>query len=292
MSSHSLSLRQAPVLTGNLVGIVVSVTLHALILLLMMHHWQPEREDRKVQRPRFVEAKLLQMKPAIAEPQKPKPETKPQPKPQPQPQPKPQPKEDPAIKQRAEEQKKQEQQKQEQQRQEQLKREQQVKEQAAQKRKQEEEAAKQKELERQQQIKQDAEKKRQEEIKRQQEVARQAELARALAMEEEMLDAEETDAQVGTYTDYMASLIASNWSRPPSARRDMQVELQISLGSAGRVTGVSVGRSSGNAAFDRSAEQAVWKVGQFSRLQEMDPALYQREFRKLILLFKPEDLRM
>jgi hypothetical protein len=33
-------------------------------------------------------------------------------------------------------------------------------------------------------------------------------------------------------------------------------------------------------------------VGQFSRLQEMDSALYNREFRKINILFNPQDLRM
>ena len=103
---------------------------------------------------------------------------------------------------------------------------------------------------------------------------------------------DELNLQVGTYVDYMASLVASNWSRPPSARRDMEVLLQLTLGSKGRVIGVNVAKSSGNSAFDRSAEQAVWKVGQFTRLSEMDPALYQRDFKKMYLLFRPDDLRM
>jgi len=72
----------------------------------------------------------------------------------------------------------------------------------------------------------------------------------------------------------------------------MVVELEISLGSGGRVDGVRTIRSSGNAAFDRSAEQAVFKVGQFSRLREMDPTLYQRQFRKVRIVFNPQDLRM
>lgn len=98
--------------------------------------------------------------------------------------------------------------------------------------------------------------------------------------------------QVGTYVDYMASLIASNWSRPQGAPNGTQVLLQVTLGAAGKVLNVKTVKSSGNPTFDRSAEDAVKKVGAFSRLQEMDSAIYNREFRKINILFNPQDLRM
>ena len=272
-----MSSRRAPDVAGNLIGILVSVLLHGLVLALIMHHWAPEREERDAVKPRFIEAKILQMKPPVAEPEQPKPAPKPE--------------VDTQAQQRAEEQKRRE--------------EQQAREEAERQRQEakRQEMERQKELERQQQLKKEAERKRQEELERQREQERQKELARqreqarqedlaqSLAREEAMLEQQEMQQQVGTYVDYMAGLVASNWSRPPSARRGMEVLLKLNLGSAGRVVGVQVAKSSGNAAFDRSAEQAVWKVEQFTRLQEMDPALYQSEFRQMYLLFKPEDLR-
>ena len=268
-----------PGLTDNTMGMLVSGVLHGLIIAVLIVGWSPAEKEKKVASPRFIEAKLLQMQPAAVRPAPPKPAPAPAPKPAPKPEPvaKPEPKPEPKVdeEQQRKELERQQQLKQEQQRQEQLKKE-------------------QAEKQRQEQLKKEqAEKQRQEQLKREQaEKQRQQELAQALAMEEAMLADEEFEAQVGTYVDYMASLIAANWSRPPSARLGMVVELEISLGSGGRVDGVRTIRSSGNAAFDRSAEQAVFKVGQFSRLREMDPTLYQRQFRKVRIVFNPQDLRM
>ena len=47
-------------------------------------------------------------------------------------------------------------------------------------------------------------------------------------------------------------------------------------------------QSSGNEAFDRSAEQAVRKAARFDVPE--DPALFEAHFRRFQMLFKPEDL--
>jgi colicin import membrane protein len=69
----------------------------------------------------------------------------------------------------------------------------------------------------------------------------------------------------------------------------MEAELLIALVPTGEVVNVTVVRSSGNAAFDRSAEVAVRQAAPF-RVPD-DPALFERNFRALRILFKPEDLR-
>jgi colicin import membrane protein len=51
-------------------------------------------------------------------------------------------------------------------------------------------------------------------------------------------------------------------------------------------------KTSGNIAFDRSAEQAVYKVGSFDKLQQLDIQTFEKNFRKLQLVFKPNDLRL
>ncbi len=292
-------------------GWVLSCLLHGALLAFIIIGWHPPEKEIEAVRPRYIQAELLQMKPPLEQP------AKPAPQPEAKPQPAPKPAVDQEAMRRAEEQKRQEQQKQEQQkkeeqakaeaekvRQEQVRKEQEAKAEAEKKRQAAEaEKKRQEQQKKEEQAKAEAEKKRQEEqrkelarqeqLKREQaEKRRQEELANALAMEDDMRAAEASAAQVGTYVDYMASLIASNWSRPPSARRGMEVMLEISLGAAGVVTNVRVVKSSGNSAFDLSAEQAVRKVGQFSRLREMDPAIYQREFRRINILFRPDDLRM
>ncbi len=85
--------------------------------------------------------------------------------------------------------------------------------------------------------------------------------------------------------------VQSYWSRPPSARNGMECELEVQLVPTGEVVGVRVIRSSGNAAFDSSAENAVRKAGAFPELQKLPSGEFEKKFRRLHLIFKPEDLR-
>jgi len=56
----------------------------------------------------------------------------------------------------------------------------------------------------------------------------------------------------------------------------------------GDVVSVTITASSGNAAFDRSAEQAVRRAGKFDVPEEN--AIFERYFRSFYFLFQPEDL--
>ena len=121
---------------------------------------------------------------------------------------------------------------------------------------------------------------------------RQQELALALAREEQAMQAE-TDAQlVMSYTDAIQAAIEDNWSRPPSARHDMEVILRIQLIPTGEVISVSIVKSSGNDAFDRSAINAVNKAGKFPEVAEAPPRVFERHLRSIQLVFHPEDLRL
>ena len=82
--------------------------------------------------------------------------------------------------------------------------------------------------------------------------------------------------------------VVEQWSRPQSARNDMQARLLVELVPSGDLLAVTLTESSGHAPFDRSAEAAVRKVGRFE--VPNDRALFEARFRKFTLLFKPEDL--
>jgi len=121
---------------------------------------------------------------------------------------------------------------------------------------------------------------------------RQQDFADALAAEDELLLAEQDEVTAQSYVAQIAQAIGQHWSRPPSARRGMTCELQLQLIPTGEVVSVSVSKGSGNGAFDRSAEQAVKKLGRFESLADMPPALFERYFRQFTLLFDPQDLRL
>ena len=83
-------------------------------------------------------------------------------------------------------------------------------------------------------------------------------------------------------------LVVANWSRPPSARNGMETTLQVDLVPTGDVVSVTLIQGSGSSAFDRSAEAAVRKARRFE--VPVESALFEKYFRRFILLFKPEDL--
>ena len=137
----------------------------------------------------------------------------------------------------------------------------------------------------------DAERERQrEEEARKKRLEALAESAFEEELAREMMDlGEDTDDPAAlTYADAIYRAVVANWSRPPSARNDMEAQLRVELIPTGEVVSVTVISSSGNNAFDRSAEAAVHKARRF----EVPPEtrLFERHFRSFVLLFKPQDL--
>ena len=137
---------------------------------------------------------------------------------------------------------------------------------------------------------------RQEQLKRQkqQQLARQQAIADELAREQERLSMEEqarTDRSISqSYSALIAARIEQNWSRPLSARKGMQCELEIQMVPTGQVINVKVTKSSGNIAFDRSAIQAVKKIERFHEVKDIPSRIFEQYFRTFKLSFNPRDL--
>ena len=68
------------------------------------------------------------------------------------------------------------------------------------------------------------------------------------------------------------------WNRPPSARNGMRAILRIRM------------LPTGDSAFDRSAENAVYSASPFAELQNLPINVFNTNFRTLTLIFEPEDL--
>jgi len=137
----------------------------------------------------------------------------------------------------------------------------------------------------------EAEKKRLEEAELQRQLI-EAEFADAIATEQGLINAQEDEIAANSYRQLIQRRLSENWNRPPSARRDMETTIRLQLVPTGRIVGVTVLKSSGDAAFDRSVEQAAFKAGQFSELQNMSPVLFEKKFRQVDVAFSPQDLRL
>ena len=126
---------------------------------------------------------------------------------------------------------------------------------------------------------------RQQEV-RDRETQREREAAEAAAAE--IASSEFEMVQSGTAL--IQQLVQESWSRPPSARNGMRAVLQMRLLPTGELVDVSVTQSSGDPAFDRSAENAVYGAAPFRELQALPINIFNENFRSLSLIFEPEEL--
>ncbi|WP_299982620.1 cell envelope integrity protein TolA [uncultured Pseudoteredinibacter sp.] len=260
------------------IGILISVLLHAVLLLVILWGWESSEEPPKRRvTPKYVQAKLVEIKPKATPKATPKPKQKVI---------------DLTKKRRdAERRKKQERDKAKRLAREKAERERKAKaarDKAAKEKKAREKAAREKAA------KEKAAREKAEQVAREQELQRQID-QEMQAEREAMLaeqQAEEDQVVAQSFIGLIAQRVENNWSRPASARKGMQCELRIQLVPTGRVISVTVVKSSGNAAFDRSAEQAVKKAEQFPELKQLPPAVFERNFRQLRLVFNPKDLRL
>jgi len=147
------------------------------------------------------------------------------------------------------------------------------------------------ELQRQREAEQQA-RAREQEQQRQRELAaeqdRQRREAEAASAAAEVARAEQE--MVMAYTGIIHDLVQQNWSRPPSARNGMTVVFRIQMVPTGDILDVQLVQSSGDYAFDRAAETAIYRVGRFQELQGMPINMFNENFRSLLLTFRPEDL--
>ncbi len=279
-------------------AIIISILLHGLVIALVFIGWQAS-PPKKVEQPAFIKATLVDLK---TQGKKAAPKSKAKPKPVP--------KKINLEKKRKEAAKKKAAEKKRKQALAKKKAAQKAKEKAAQKKLKQQKLAKEKALakkraqekaQKQEQAKKEKQR-LQEQAKAERQKLEKQRLQENLQRERARLDAEreaelaavqlEEDKQASqSYIAVIQRRINDNWSRPPSARNGMKVELRIQLVPTGTVVNVAILKGSGNAAFDRSAINAVNKVGQFSEIKSMPSRIFERDFRQFTLLFQPQDLR-
>ncbi|MFO1389905.1 cell envelope integrity protein TolA [Cellvibrio sp.] len=267
----------------------LSVLLHALIALAIILKFDFLKEEPEPYKPHFVTATLVDMKPkAKAAPQQPKeqvldgknnPELK-------------------QVKQQKEQQaqeaetkaiqQKQQEQKEKAETEQKIQNEKLKKEKAKKEADEKAKAEKQKKLEEEQKAAAEAEKRKKAEKQRREELKA---LEAQMQKEEQMLSSTVDDVSTKSYEELIAERVRQNWSRPPSARNGMTTILEIRMLPTGQVMGVRVTKSSGDAAFDRAAEQAVKRVDRFEEVKNIPPDVFEKYFRQFLFTFRPEDLR-
>ena len=85
---------------------------------------------------------------------------------------------------------------------------------------------------------------------------------------------------VAQYAGIIRKIISQNWQIPPSARNGMSAMVRLQLVPTGEMVAVNIVQSSGNDVFDRSVLQAVERADRFPELQDLDNAVFERNFRR------------
>ena len=131
------------------------------------------------------------------------------------------------------------------------------------------------------------EKKRAEERRRQEaETALQSEVA---AEEQRRVDSERRrweQSEIERFHSQIQQKVSRNWNISSTSRKGLKCVLRVRVVSGGEVLAVSVVTSSGDAAFDRSAENAIYKASPLP--VPADAALFNRVFREFDFDFDPE----
>lgn len=100
------------------------------------------------------------------------------------------------------------------------------------------------------------------------------------------------EVDVGAHFDELIKArSAEGWTRPPSARKGMVVELEIGMTPDGTVKSVTIAKTSGDKPFDTSAVAAVKNIGRLTEMQEMKPSDTNR-YQSFRMKFTPEDLTL
>ncbi len=118
--------------------------------------------------------------------------------------------------------------------------------------------------------------------------AAEAALKEQLAAEQAALAAEQARRDQRIVDQYIAAIrqkVERNWIQPATSRKGLFCLVQVSLIPGGEVTSVQIVQGSGDAAFDRSVEAAVYRASPLPL--PSDARLFDR-FRRLTFRFSPK----
>lgn len=125
--------------------------------------------------------------------------------------------------------------------------------------------------------------------------ARQQAIAQALRSEADAMAqqaaadarARQLASQINQFTLAINQKIKNEWKRPINVDGKLETIMTITVLPGGEVRNVLIRQSSGNAAFDASAEEAVRRASPLP--VPADAALFNEFFRVITLKFKPEE---
>lgn len=111
-------------------------------------------------------------------------------------------------------------------------------------------------------------------------------LSDLLEQEESIILSQEQE-QIFFYSQKIINTIENAWMKPRNIPEGLVANLRLHIQSTGRISKVYLIKSSGNIRFDNSALQAVRRVETLNFFNEIPSSLYNKEFKKIAVSFKP-----
>ena len=93
--------------------------------------------------------------------------------------------------------------------------------------------------------------------------------------------------QIVFFSQKIISTIENAWMKPRNIPEGLVANLRLHVLSTGRISKVDLIKSSGNIRFDNSALQAVRRVATLNFFKEIPASLYNKNFKKIAVSFKP-----
>ncbi|CUS42441.1 MAG: cell envelope integrity protein TolA [Thalassolituus sp.] len=114
-----------------------------------------------------------------------------------------------------------------------------------------------------------------------------AEMARQEAAAKKAADIERSKQIAADSQTQIRLKIESVWQYPPAVQPDQEVVMKLVLVPTGQVIQAQVVKGSGNAALDRSVEQAIYKASPLPVPQDI--RVFEQNFRTFTMKFRPEN---
>ena len=108
-----------------------------------------------------------------------------------------------------------------------------------------------------------------------------------LLEQEESISLSQEQEQIFFYSQKIINTLENAWMKPRNIPEGLVANLRLHIQSTGRISKVYLIKSSGNIRFDNSALQAVRRVETLNFFNEIPSSLYNKEFKKIAVSFKP-----
>jgi len=115
-----------------------------------------------------------------------------------------------------------------------------------------------------------------------------AEVATALSVTAALDSVAEIPVSIAQVDGVLAKRISENWYKPANAAANLSAIVQLKMQRDGKVASVKLTKASGDAAFDKSAINAINSIGFIDEVKRLSDADFQKGYASRSIQFTPQ----